>query len=396
VRFGVFALAIAMACGRVGFDEHIDAPAPACSALACLDATFGGSGVVTVSVDGVPNASFGDQAVVIQSDDRLVIVGKAGSAASSTGLIARIDETGALDPSFGSGGIAELAAGSAELIAVAVDPGGAIVVAGAAAKSCLVARLDATGAVDPVFGVIVTSLGGSICAFNGVTIDSAGRAIAGGQAFFTSFDLVAKAWLATGAPDPAFTELHYDGGHGDEFGSLAGIAPDGGLDLIGDTYDGIHFDGLLVHATSEGVLDPSFGSGGVTTLDLGDSEQILARARNPAGGIIATGATGSAAFVSRFSANGAIETATRIDLGGTDIGRGIAVLPDGRVVIGLRADGGSRLVVLDAGDAILGTFDLPIPAPDGIDDLLLDHHGRLLVLGDEGSGDIYVARVVIP
>jgi uncharacterized delta-60 repeat protein len=395
VRFGLVALAFVMACGRIGFDERGDAPASSCTAIACMDTTFAGSGVLAVSVDGVPNASFGDQAVAVQPDDRIVVVGKAGTAINSTALVVRLDDSGAFDPSFGSGGIAEIDQGAMELMAVAVAADGTIAVAGGAAAECLVSKLSTSGVPVPTFGVVITGLGASFCVLNGVATDAAGRVIVGGQGDFTSFDLVAHAWLAAGGDDASFTGLRYDGGRGDEFGSLAGLGPDGGLDLIGDTYNGADFDGLLVHATNAGVLDPSFGSGGVATIDLGASEQFFARARAAAGGFVATGSTGSAAFVARFSASGVLDSARTAILDGA-VGRGVVILADGRTVVGLRTATSSRLVVLDPSNAVLGTFDLPIAAPNGIDDLLLDRHGRVVIYGDEGSGELYLARVLIP
>jgi uncharacterized delta-60 repeat protein len=401
-----------MACGRLDFqsrasaDASLDA-ATACAALACLDPSFGSAGVVTVSVDGVPNGSYGDQGVAIQPDGRLVIAGKAGTVADSTALVVRLEESGVLDPSFGSGGIVELAAGSAQAIAVTVASDGAIVVGGTANGAGLLAKLDATGAVDPAFGVIEPTFGGTAVAINGVAVDAAGRVLAGGQADFANFNLVADAWLGSGAVDPAFAPFDYDGGNGDEFGSLAGIAPDGGLDIVGQTYDGTVFDGLILHLTDEGALDPSFGSGGISQLHVGPGARFIALAREADERIVVTGQldAGSAteALVERFSSTGVVDTAwstTSIAMHPDDVGRGIVQLPDGRVVIGVRGGSASTLVVLDNGSGgTIGSYELPIAlSPNGIDDLLVDHQGRLLVFGDAGSdeAEIYLARVLIP
>ena len=90
---------------------------------------------------------------------------------------------------------------------------------------------------------------------------------------------------------------------------------------------------------------------------------------------------------------------TLLDFGGSDVGRGVVELGDGRLVVGLRHGGRSRLVVMTAAGAVIGTFDLPIATtPNGIDDVILDRSGRVLVFGDAGAGsaDIYVARVLVP
>ncbi|HEY3803561.1 MAG TPA: hypothetical protein VGL61_13175 [Kofleriaceae bacterium] len=415
MRSAVPALAFAMACGRVDFQARaIDASpsadatldAAACAALVCLDPTFASGGVLDLSVDGVPNGSYGDQGVAIQPDGRIVIVGKAGTAASSTALVARIEESGVLDPSFGSGGVVELAAASAQAIAVTVAATGDIVVGGNANGAGLLAKLDATGQVDPTFGVLEPTFGGTAVAINGVAVDTAGRVLAGGQADFANFDLVAGAWLGSGGTDPAFTPVHYDGGRGDEFGTLAGIAPDGGLDIVGQTYDGTFFEGLILHTTNEGALDPSFGSDGIAQLAGGSGARFLALAREADERIVVTGqldTTGTEALVERFSASGVVDPAwvtTSIAMHPDDVGRGIVQLPDGRIVVGVRGGSASTLVVLDDGSgSVIGSYELPIAtAPNGIDDLLVDRDGRLLVFGDAGSdeSEIYLARVLIP
>ncbi len=396
-------LAIVMACGRVGFDERsrpdastIDAAAT-CNALACVDPTFG---VVTLMVDGVATGGYGDQGIALDAADRLVVTGKGSRGV----LVARLEDSGVLDASFGGSGYVEIAATSAQGLAITVAPDGDIVVAGNSNGAGLVAKLDTAGAVDPAFGVIAPTFGATAVALNGVLVDSSGRVIAGGQGDFRDFDLVADAWLADGSADPAFTEIHYDGGNGDEFGTLAAsLAPDGGLDLVGQTFNGSNFDGLILHATNEGAVQWHVAT------DLGEGERYLALIRDAAGNIVITGeqdsVTGPAmasAIVERYSSEGALDTSFAtplLDFGGSDVGRGVVELGDGRLVVGLRHGDGSRLVVMSAAGDVIGTFDLPIATtPNGIDDVILDRSGRVLVFGDAGAGsaDIYVARVLVP
>ncbi|HEX4450439.1 MAG TPA: hypothetical protein VH143_06180 [Kofleriaceae bacterium] len=400
--------AIAMACGRIGFDERArpDATvndAATCDALACLDRAFG---VVTLMVDGVATGGYGDQGIALDAANRLVVTGKGSRGV----LVARLEDSGVLDPSFGGSGYIEIAATNAQGLAITVAPDGDIVVAGNSNGAGLVAKLDATGAVDPAFGVIMPTFGATADALNGVLVDSSGRVIAGGQGDVSSFDLFAGAWLADGSADPAFSQLHYDGGNGDEFGTLAAsLAPDGGLDLVGQTFNGGNFDGLILHTTNEGVLDPQFGSGGVVTTDLGKGERYLALIRDSGGNIVIAGEQDALtaspyqqAIIERYSSEGALDTTFAqplLDFGGSDVGRGVVELGDGRLVVGLRHGDGSRLVVMTAGGSVIGTFDLPIATtPNGIDDVILDRSGRVLVFGDAGAGSaaIYVARVLVP
>jgi hypothetical protein len=379
---------IAMACGRVGFDERAIPDGSTCNALACIDPAFG---VVTFSVDGVATGGYGDQAIALDAANRIMITGKGARGA----VVARLEDSGVLDPSFGSGYVEVGSGGQGLAVAVAND--GSIVVAGAANGAGLIAKLDQTGVVD---AVIDPTFGAGAVALNGVVVDSTGRMIAGGQADFSSFDLVGSAWLADGTPDPSFTEIHYDGGNGDEFGTLAAsLAPDGGLDFVGQSYNGSNFDGLLLHATNEGLVQWHVAT------DLGGSERYLAMIRDTAGDIVVTGEqdgpASTIALIERYSSEGVLDPtfATTMIGDGSDVGRGVVELADGRLVVGLRHGDGSRLVVMSATGAVIGTFDLPIAqAPNGIDDVILDRSGRVLVFGDAGAGsaDIYVARVLVP
>ena len=99
-----------------------------------LDRNFGKSGVATLSFD-VPGGDVSDdsaRSIVVQPDGKLLVVGKsdpAGGALGRRGLILRLNTSGSLDTSFGSGGkVITNAYGIFN--GAALEPDGSVVVVG--------------------------------------------------------------------------------------------------------------------------------------------------------------------------------------------------------------------------------------------------------------------------
>ena len=123
------------------------------------DATFGSAGRVLTDA-GLDDAA---NALALQADGRIVVAGHARTASSGNRdfVVARYAANGALDASFGSGGVRTFDMGPADDVAqgLAVMPWGRIVVAGSSRISTsgtglalAVAALDPDGAFDRYFG----------------------------------------------------------------------------------------------------------------------------------------------------------------------------------------------------------------------------------------------------
>lgn len=145
-----------------------------------LDPTFGNGGIATTD--------FGDQlssgnmatanAVVIQSDGKIVVAGGApGSNGFPVAAVVRYNTNGSLDTSFGSGGIVTTSSiEDAPFTAVALQSNGEIV-AVAGGFSAFVARYTTSGALDSTFGtggiVTLSEINGPPA--SGVAIQSDGK-----------------------------------------------------------------------------------------------------------------------------------------------------------------------------------------------------------------------------
>src|SRR5262249_8787797 len=120
-----------------------------------LDATFGVGGIVTTDV--LANDFVTD--LVLQPDGDVVTVGYAtpdtGSIDSAVTVVARYDAGGAPDPGFGTGGLATIGLSAVTIGGgLALAPDGSLIVVGNDIPGQLqgfVARLATNGSLDPAF-----------------------------------------------------------------------------------------------------------------------------------------------------------------------------------------------------------------------------------------------------
>jgi uncharacterized delta-60 repeat protein len=170
-----------------------------------LDTTFGVAGKV--------HTDFGDQnfdrarSAALQSDGRIVA---AGFAISQNGgvqnfAVARYDSNGVLDTGFGTNGMTQIDFGNCcqSAAKVLLQPNGKIIIIGgsngeSSEDDFLLARLTATGALDPTFGTggkVRTSFGDLNGGANGAVFQPDGKIVAAGfQA--TGLELFANLALA--------------------------------------------------------------------------------------------------------------------------------------------------------------------------------------------------------
>jgi uncharacterized delta-60 repeat protein len=272
-------LAVALAAMAFG-------TAVAQGAIGDLDPSFAGSGVVVTQLgQGASPVSEAIDAAV-QPDGRIVVSGAASDSLGHTAVaLARYLPSGAFDTSFGGAGtgatIVQFGAGTmpqsiAFYSGLALQPDGKIVTCGIATDgsgngNVLVARFTQAGTVDPSFG-------------------SAGRFV---MQFGTAAMPASNLFGCTIDPN----------------GRIVGV---GGRNDSGSTGTFV----LVIRLNSNGSLDPSFGSGGVFTqqlglgatpssvaadvVALGDGRLVFSMAATDSSGNTAMG-------IGRLSANGGLD-----------------------------------------------------------------------------------------
>ena len=225
------------------------------AAPGALDPSFGSGGVATPA--GVAQL-FG---VAVQSGGAVIA---AGQSSAGSAVVARLTTAGRVDPSFGAGGHATGPAGIARAVALQSD--GKIVVAGTSG-GMFVERLNANGSADPSFGTggVARAFGGSGAA-NGVAIQPDGKIVVVGSVNPIDTRIAVARFNANGRLDTSF------GSGGSEVVELGlpyavaegvAIQPDGGIVIVGHEQGSPNFgffNGLVIRLSSNGKLDPGYGS----------------------------------------------------------------------------------------------------------------------------------------
>ena len=257
------------------------------------DPTFGTGGVVSLPGSTSPS-------VLTPLPDGGAVVGwvfNDGIGNTLDFALVRVTATGAIDPTFGTGGTAVVStpggSDTADLAAVVVQPDGRILLAGDQTADRIilgqppryfqgvVARLTATGQPDPSFGAggvaVVTDPTGTFTSLieSGLALQPDGRIVLAGAGSATAVGVrpqvyapVAVRLTADGRPDPtfgaggwvqvAFSLPNFSNGF-----TAVSVLPDGRVLLAGAVTAGNGIAGGAARLTAAGQLDPGYGTGGL-------------------------------------------------------------------------------------------------------------------------------------
>lgn len=369
------------------------------------------------------------RATAIQSDGKIIAVGKAGA---NFGL-ARYTTAGVLDTTFGSGGKTYTLFSHGEYVAMAVRvlPDGKILVAGpvtSTAYSLALARYNSNGTLDATFGsggTMVTSIPVSpgIVSVAAVEITSDRIVVAGRcRPVVGDGGFCAARFMHNGLADTAFGSggafyLPPPGpaGSNDYLNGMT-IQPDGKILLIGYRNIGSTEDIMVARLNTNGTLDTSFESDGLviksilTGYDRGTSAAVQSDGRIVVAGYGGSSTNTNFAFF-RLNANGTTDTSFgfggsgAIDIGGyVDLPHAIKLQADGKIILaGLsytNGDGQDRnfaLIRLTAsggldstygsGGKVTTSFTYPLASRSEINTLSIQSDGRALAFGMSHSGN---------
>ena len=396
-----------------------------------LDPSFGAGGTV---VTEFPSSYSGARAVAVQADGRIVAAGFAHTNNSiiSDFALTRYDASGALDPTFGTGGRVRTDFGGRfdEALAVAVQPDGRVVVAGnssdANGSDMAVARYNSDGLLDTSFdgdGMALVDFGSEASARavalqpdGGIVLAGGVLQPVGGGCCVSDFALVRL--TSVGALDSSFdgdgrvvTDFLAGADNGHDVAQAVRVQADGRIVAAGAGVAGVvSVDFAVARYLADGSLDATFSDDGLVTTDfVGYFDEIRDLAVDNGGRIVTGGQScefpGNSDEVcdfglARYTSNGILDRRfgrkgrVRTDLG-ADLSegiRGVVVQADGRIVaagdtsgpgasdVGLtryRSDGR-----LDRGFGVNGVVITPVsPSTDEVGGLELQADGRLVVAG---------------
>ena len=150
--------------------------------------------------------------VSLQPDGKLLVAGNAEGPSNSDFLVLRLNTDGSLDQTFGDNGIARNSIGGFDVAnAMVLQPDGRMVLAGQSDSDFALARYAANGALDLSFGtggVVKTPVGPSFDIAYGLTLMPWGRLVAVGSARVSTTaqgtDVAAVAYNTDGSLDTYF------------------------------------------------------------------------------------------------------------------------------------------------------------------------------------------------
>ena len=312
-----------VASGRTKIGGEFGFAAARLSADGQPDLSFGGDGLATAQY----NHDFGYSSA-LQSDGKLLISGDTWNFGRADDyLITRLHANGTLDMDFGTNGNVLLNFTSGDSgRSVAVKTGGEIVVAGTAGYTTsnadfAIVQLDSSGALDPTFGT-----GGQVRTDFGVGNDS----VAGGSRglhVFASGKIVVAGAAATGTlQDFALAQYTSEGALDLSFDNDGKVVTElGGNDIPvalvatqGDTlvvagYSTQAAEDLLalVKYRADGSLDESFGDAGVSLTSVPGGGRIHGVVQTSDGSLMVAGVMGPTGsqdlFLARFCSDGSLD-----------------------------------------------------------------------------------------
>jgi uncharacterized delta-60 repeat protein len=225
-----------------------------------LDTSFATGGEFTFPDSSV--ASEAGTSILVEPDDRIVVAGRRGMGV----VVARLEPDGALDDSFGTGGMFSQGLGVPSHPAIERTASGAYRVMANASPTleagsrpvCTVLGLTESGLIDAAFGGDGIQFAG-LAACHALTLQDDGKLLVGGS----TGRLVRL--LPDGVPDPSF-RTDVVAGVLDSVSALA-VGASGKIFVAGHHREGLAGT-TIVRLLADGTLDPAFGNDGSTRFNL--------------------------------------------------------------------------------------------------------------------------------
>ena len=282
------------------------------------------------------------------------------------------------------------------------------------------------GAPDATFGsgygTVITPIGSGTDVAYSLALQPDGMiVVAGACSNGTDYDFCLARYLASGALDTNFNgigKVITAIGNGNDGAYSIALRPDGKIVVAGSCLNGNTYNFCLARYSASGTLDLSFnGTGKVITAIGSGNAAAYSVALQPDGKIVVAGrcsnGTNTDFCLARYLASGALDVSlnstgtviTTIGSGG-DVARGVALQPDGKIVVAGYCSNGTSIDFCLARYLASGTLDVSfngsgtVITPIGVGDdyaisLALQPDGKIIVAGVCSNGansDFCLAR----
>lgn len=355
--------------------------APVLAAPGEIDSTFNSTGLAT---NPVGFAVAGPVALLPDSKIAVGLVGPAGSQAAMA--VARYKADGSIDQTYGAGGVAATLIGSIGCVptSLGVEPTGKLVLAGkcdyfapgvGTLNYAALVRFNVDGALDPTFGVggIVTTMVGEATAIAAISVKQDGSIVVAGDRYSSGTgtgSFVAR-YLPNGNLDTTFGASGFavtTVGGVTSFAHGLAIQGDGKIVTVGRGAIAPTFIDQMYIARHlpDGALDASFGFSGIVVTAFVDGAVARSIAIQPDGKILIVGAIGNFTpmplmAMMRLNSDGSLDAT--LNAGGVaamqpGIGYAVSLQPNGAILVGAATDGSSNAAPILARYASNGTPDV--------------------------------------
>ncbi len=321
-----------------------------------MDKSFGTNGNVSTTI----GTSAKSNAVVVQPDGKILTVGNVGTGNTRDTVMVRYNSNGSLDTGFGNNGVVIFALSPVDELAndIGLQSDGKIIVAGnimvqaTSAVDFMVARFNQNGTLDTTFGSngIATFDQSPTDIFNAVVIQPDNKIVAVGATSQNGWEFAALRFNSNGTLDDGFSNggvfiLEYTPYSNNHYFRSVQLLPNGRIIVGGTAWDTGGTD-VLVMLEPNGAMAQDFGQNGITGEYFGGSEspsQTFDFAVLPNGKILTLSKYG----VRRRMSNGADDQSFRKVFGGSaenisNAGSNIAVRSDGRFIVLNQRRGGTQ------------------------------------------------------
>jgi uncharacterized delta-60 repeat protein len=322
-----------------------------------FDKRFGGSGKVTTAMGKECAAN----AVAIQSDGKIALAGYVNDAGKSNFALMRYNPDGTLDNSFNSTGKVSTPVGTGDerAQAVVIQSDGKIIAAGKAAHAdsnsgFALVRYNSDGRLDTSFagtGKVITEFGIGDYATS-LALQSDGRIVAAGDSYNKehNYEIALVRYNVDGTLDTTFntTGKVTTSIHGHSAANGVAVQSDGKIVVAGScsSPDGSEIIAVARY-NSDGTLDTTFNGTGMATSALGKESRANSVVLQTDGKIVVAGLSAAGSKTSfalaRYNADGTLDptfngtgkvvTAMGDKRGSNYGGSGLALQTDGKIVV---------------------------------------------------------------
>ncbi|MCC6723958.1 MAG: hypothetical protein IT258_05570 [Saprospiraceae bacterium] len=324
-----------------------------------IDNSFGTQGTAFPSLD-IGEEGYFDE-MTLTADNKIIGVGRIVKDTVYQAFIARFNEDGELDASFGDNGLTTIDEGDLddELETLYIVPDGKILAGGLTLDSAnpgfydlLLVQLLPDGQLDPAFGnggIVTNDFAVGVEGILSIAVQSDGKIVASGGTLVDDYNMLMVRYNPDGSLDTSFAD---NGAWQYGFANENEIAYD--VAMVGDKiiFCGISFsltasNITLFQLNSDGSFDDNFGSGGKVFKEVGVSEFGRKLAIQNDGKILVSGEAFSSAslaegylYVCRFLPDGTTDEtfgdvagiAQPHSYAGNVEGIGLFLQPDGKIV----------------------------------------------------------------